>query len=109
MRQKSLQALPWKDFDFQTFKVENSNKPISGVPSDLATAFWADQATKGNKKAIALAVAFMTASLERQADIAFGVSRTSEEETLSALNLFTASSDRKETRIEPPSRITSDE
>lgn len=76
----ALSALPWKGFEFSTFKVEKSRKPVLGIPLDLATAFWGEQANKGNKKAIALAVALMTTSLERQADIAFGVNRTAEEE-----------------------------
>ena len=55
---------------------------IKPVPIALATAYWLNEATKGNVKARALVQASMAESIERRADVAFTIKRTESEYNL---------------------------
>ncbi len=52
---------------------------INAIPIEVATAYWFNQASKGDKQALSLVWSLLTESLERRFDSAFGVSRTEQE------------------------------
>jgi hypothetical protein len=82
LRGKSLQALPFKDYNLvhaPKVEVEGQGGFIKPIPVSLATSYWLYQAFKGNLKAQAIAQACMIESIERRADIAFNLKRTEEE------------------------------
>ncbi|HEY9873096.1 MAG TPA: hypothetical protein V6D12_06655 [Candidatus Obscuribacterales bacterium] len=78
---KSSEALPYKDFNYaevMEVEVEGSNRPIKPIPPKIAYAYWRYHAPR-NPLAAALVTACMEESVERRADIAFGVNRTETE------------------------------
>ncbi|MEG4251808.1 hypothetical protein [Microcoleus sp. Pol10D4] len=82
---KSALALPFGGYNFtqaQSIPVEGNAQLIKPVPIALATAYWLNEATKGNVKAQALVQASMAESIERRADVAFTIKRTESEYNL---------------------------
>jgi len=66
----SPQALPYKDYGIinaQTVQVENGNA-VQPVPVLLAVSYWLFEAFNGNKKAQALAQAWMAESIDHRID-----------------------------------------
>ena len=59
--------------------MEGNAQLIKPIPIALATAYWLNEATKGNVKAQALVQASMAESIERRADAAFSIKRTEPE------------------------------
>ncbi|WP_414587022.1 hypothetical protein [Scytonema sp. PCC 10023] len=51
---KGLKASLGKPFESATFAVENAQKPIVGIPTEIANLYWIHQLSKGNLQAIAL-------------------------------------------------------
>ena len=76
---KSPQALPHKGSNLGKIKAEGVKNAISEVTLEVASAYWAYWATKGDSQALALVIACVTEALERRADYAFGVARTEQE------------------------------
>ncbi|MEG3836268.1 MULTISPECIES: hypothetical protein [unclassified Microcoleus] len=79
---KSALALPFGRYNFtqaQSIPVEGNAQLIKPIPIALATAYWLNEATKGNVKAQALVQASMAESIERRADAAFSHKRTERE------------------------------
>ncbi|MFN6484546.1 MULTISPECIES: hypothetical protein [unclassified Nostoc] len=56
-----------------------NNNPISIIPIDIASAFWMDQAFKGNIKAQSLVQACVQETLKRRCDKAFSQVKTEQE------------------------------
>ncbi|WP_375501683.1 hypothetical protein [uncultured Nostoc sp.] len=56
-----------------------NNNPISIIPIDIASEFWAEQAFKGNIKAQALTLACVKEALKRRCDKAFNQVKTEEQ------------------------------
>jgi len=82
LRGKSLQALPFKDYNLihaPKVEVDGQGGFIKPIPVPLATSYWLYRAFKGNIKAQAIAQACMIESIERRADMAFNLKRTEEE------------------------------
>ena len=82
---KSALALPFGGYNFtqaQSIPVYGNAQLIKPVPIALATAYWLNEATKGNVKARALVQASMAESIERRADVAFTIKRTESEYNL---------------------------
>lgn len=79
LESKSLEALPYKDFQSGKMPVEDSNRPISPVPIDLAIAYWTKESRGKNQVAISLLSACAKETIERRADKAFGIHRTEDE------------------------------
>ena len=76
---KSPLALPFSGYNFtqaESIPVEGDAQLIKPIPILLATAYWLNQANKGNQRAQALVQASMAESIERRADVAFEVKRT---------------------------------
>ncbi|MEG3920669.1 MULTISPECIES: hypothetical protein [unclassified Microcoleus] len=72
-------ALPFGGYNFTqapSIPVEGNAQLIKPIPIALATAYWLNEATKGNVKAQALVQASMAESIERRADAAFSIKRT---------------------------------
>lgn len=79
---KSPLALPFNGYNFtqvQSIPVTGNAQLIKPIPIGLATAYWLNEATKGNVKARALVQASMAESIERRADTAFSIKRTESE------------------------------
>lgn len=82
---KSALALPFNGYNFTqapSIPVEGNAQFIKPIPIALATAYWLNEATKGNVKAIALVQASMAESIERRADVVFNLKRTESEYNL---------------------------
>jgi len=76
---KSPLALPFSGYNFtqaESIPVEGNAQLIKPIPILLATAYWLNQANKGNQRAQALVQASMAESIERRADAAFTIKRT---------------------------------
>lgn len=79
---KSPLALPFSGYNFTkvaSIPVEGNAQLIKPIPILLATAYWLNQANKGNQRAQALVQASMAESIERRADAAFSIKRTERE------------------------------
>ena len=79
---KSPLALPFSGYNFTkvaSIPVEGNAQLIKPIPILLATAYWLNQANKGNQRAQALVQASMAESIERRADAAFTIKRTERE------------------------------
>ncbi|NEO34578.1 MAG: hypothetical protein F6K36_30150 [Symploca sp. SIO3C6] len=82
---KSIKGLLGKGYTPDTLAVEKTDDSkrggtrINALPLEVVSAFWLQQCTKGNKKAIALTMALLTETLERRFDNAFGVDRTEDD------------------------------
>lgn len=79
---KSALALPFNGYNFTqapSIPVYGNAQLIKPIPIPLATAYWLNQANKGNQKAQALVQASMAESIERRADAAFSIKRTEPE------------------------------
>lgn len=82
LRGKSLQALPFNDYNLvhaSRVEVEGQGGFIKPISVNLATSYWLYRAVKGNILAQALAQASMMESIERRADEAFNIKRTEAE------------------------------
>ncbi len=75
VRSKSPIALPYKDFPLLQFTVEKSVSTILGCPSQIISAFWIYQLSKGNQSAIPIVTALTSTSLDVLADVEYGVNR----------------------------------
>ncbi len=62
---KSFKGLLDKPFESDTFAVENAQKPIVGIPHEIADEYWYDQSVKGNKRARWRSRPPLRASLDR--------------------------------------------
>jgi hypothetical protein len=51
LKSNALKALLGKRPEFLPFTVENSQKPIIGIPPEIAHEYWMEQVAKGNTKA----------------------------------------------------------
>ncbi len=86
LAQKRSESSNSKAFQCYRFPIEKdwegqgNRKDIVGVPINIASAFWADQAQKNNKKAQSLAFACLIEALERRCDAAFAEVPKTEEE-----------------------------
>lgn len=76
---KSPEALPYKGFHSGKLSVEGRNMPINPIPVSLAVAYWTKESFAGNLIAIRFLAASAKESIERRADVAFGVKRTERE------------------------------
>jgi hypothetical protein len=79
---KSALALPFNGYNFtqaQSIPVVGNAQLMKPIPIALATAYWLNEATKGNVKARALVQASMAESIERRADTAFSIKRAESE------------------------------
>jgi hypothetical protein len=77
---KSPEALHYKEFELSnSLAVEGSNKPITPIPIQIATAYWRYWDKKGNSQATAIIDGCIVEAIERRADKAFGVYRSEEE------------------------------
>lgn len=79
LSRKQVEALPANDSKFCTLAIEGSKKPIKVIPTKEASAFWFDQAMKGNSKAQLLSFACMEETLQRRCDNAFSTAKTEQE------------------------------
>lgn len=84
---KSNEAKPLLDKGFRSSAVSVEAGELSGeqarrinlVPPELVAAFWAYQAERGNKKALALIIALAQETLDRRLDAAFGDVKSEQE------------------------------
>lgn len=83
-----FKALLGARFEFSDFAVENAQKPIVGIPPEIATIYWTYQLSKGNMEAFALVSTFNLTSLEHFADLEFGIDRTKVEQITRMYELF---------------------
>jgi hypothetical protein len=84
LRSKALKSLAGEGYTPQTFEIETDDQTrgqgrFRGLPLEIVRKYWLYQASRGNKKAIALCDALMAETLERRFDRAFGVTRPEEE------------------------------
>ena len=74
---KRFKAKWGKAFESGNFSVQDSQKPISGVPLPVARIYWLNEAFRNdNPKAEVIIDAMTEMSLETLCDSAFGISRT---------------------------------
>ena len=52
---------------------------FNALPLEIVTAYWVNQCSQGNKRAVALVMALATETLERRFDAAFGITRSEQE------------------------------
>lgn len=79
---KSPEALPYKDLNLcgiSDVLVEGKGNSIKPIPVEVAIAYWRYWDKKGNQKAGAIISACIAESIERRADLAFGIGRNEEE------------------------------
>lgn len=85
LRSKALKSLMGEGYTDQKTEIEPDESQgrggtrINAVPIEVVGKYWLWQASKGNKKALALVDALMTETIERRFDAAFGVTRTEQE------------------------------
>lgn len=85
LKSETAKALPHKSFpvshlDFaDESRNDNLPKRVKIIPPELVAAFWAYQAERGNKKALALVIALAQETLDRRLDAAFGDVRSEQE------------------------------
>lgn len=73
-------ALPYKDFVPQKVRIEGKSGASSdAIPIEIATAYWRYWDKRDNIEASAIITACVKESIERRADIAFGISRSDED------------------------------
>jgi hypothetical protein len=85
---KSVEALPYKDYQFGEIITEGVGAPIKGTTFDVAIAYWAYHAKKGDTKALSLISALAKESLERRADKAFGVNKSEQQYQLGTAKAY---------------------
>ncbi len=83
-----FKALLQESSEFLSFSVEGAQKPIIGIPPELANIYWTYQLSKGNMEAFALVSTFNLTSLEHFADLEFGIDRTKVEQVARMYELF---------------------
>jgi hypothetical protein len=84
LRSKALKSLAGEGYTPQTFEIETDDQVrgqgrFRGLPLEIVRKYWLYQASRGNKKAIALCDALMAETLERRFDRAFNVTRSEDE------------------------------
>jgi hypothetical protein len=84
LRSKALKSLAGEGYTPQTFEIETDDQirgqgRFRGLPLEIVRKYWLYQASRGNKKAIALCDALMAETLERRFDRAFNVTRPEDE------------------------------
>jgi hypothetical protein len=84
LRSKALKSLAGASYTPQTFEIEADDQirgqsRFRGLPLEIVRKYWLYQASRGNKKAIALCDALMAETLERRFDRAFNVTRSEDE------------------------------
>ena len=75
---KSPEALPHKGLNLSQISdvlVEGQGNSIKPIPVEVAIAYWRYWDKKGNQKAGAIISACIAESIERRADLAFGIGR----------------------------------
>jgi hypothetical protein len=76
---KSPEARCCSGFRSRKIGIEGNNIKVSVIPVGLARAYWVDESIAQNAAASRLLGACAVESIERRADIAFGIKRTEEE------------------------------
>jgi hypothetical protein len=66
LRSNGFKALLGEAPELSIFTVENAQKPIVGIPHEIADEFWYDQLAKGNKRARSLSRAFGLPGFEKK-------------------------------------------
>ncbi len=85
LQSKALKSLMGEGYTDQKTEIEPDESQgrggtrINAIPIEVVGKYWLWQASKGNKKALALVDALMTETIERRFDVAFGVTRTEQE------------------------------
>ena len=85
LRSRAFKALAGKGYTLSPSEIEadddqgRGGSRIVALPLEVVGKYWLYQASKGNKKALALVDALITESLERRFDAAFEVTRTEQE------------------------------
>ena len=85
LKSKAFKSLSGESYTPQTSEIEPDNTPqrggtrINALPLEVIRRYWLYQASRGNKKAIALVDALMAETIDRRFDAAFGVTRTEQE------------------------------
>ena len=78
-KSNSPEALRYKEFRSEKISVLGNNSKIAAIPIELAAAYWVKESIAQNAVASRLLGACAIESIERRADIAFGIKRTEEE------------------------------
>jgi hypothetical protein len=78
-KSNSPEALRYKEFRSKKISVLGNNSKIPAIPIELAAAYWVKESIAHNVVASRLLGACTVESIERRADIAFGIKRTEEE------------------------------
>jgi hypothetical protein len=76
---KSPDALQFNGFRSGKIGIQGNNIKVSVIPVELAAAYWVKESIAQNAVASRLLGACAVESIERRADIAFGIKRTEEE------------------------------
>ncbi len=85
LKSKAFKSLSGEIYTPQTSEIEpedtqqRGGSRINALPLDVIRRYWLYQASRGNKKAIALVDALMAETIERRFDTAFGITRTEQE------------------------------
>jgi hypothetical protein len=84
LRSKALKSLAGEGYTPQTFEIETEDQVrgqgrFRGLPLEIVRKYWLYQASRGNKKAIALCDVLMAETLDRRFDRAFGIARSEDE------------------------------
>lgn len=79
LESSNTKAMLGEAYELSTMRVEGSIKPINVVPANAVTAFWMEQAFKGNTKAQSLIYACTQETLQRRCDNAFNVIKTEQQ------------------------------
>lgn len=84
LRSKALKSLAGESYTPQTFEIETEDQVrgqgrFRGLPLEIVRKYWLYQASRGNKKAIALCDVLMAETLDRRFDRAFGIARSEDE------------------------------
>ncbi len=84
LRSKALKSLTGEGYTPQTFEIETEDQVrgqgrFRGLPLEIVRKYWLYQASRGNKKAIALCDVLMAETLDRRFDRAFGIARSEDE------------------------------
>jgi hypothetical protein len=84
LESKAIKALLGNTYTPDSFEVEGAGEGrggtrINALPLNVITAFWYNEASKGNKTAQSLVWALLTESLERRFDAAFNIQRSEQE------------------------------
>lgn len=85
LKSKAFKSLSGEGYTPQISEIEpdetqqRGGSRIKALPLEVIRRYWLYQASRGNKKALALVDALMAETIERRFDDAFGVSRTEQE------------------------------